>query len=136
MGYQKGFDFPPVDAAGGLSLWWNGMIEVNILSSSKNLIHSKLRVRGSFSRPRYLEEFIDIIELIDLGFTGPKFTWRGTRNNSLVQERLDRGLVNDPGGMRTKHMFKLEAFWCKETIERSWNLDFEGTWLNKWHRKI
>ncbi|KAM1166301.1 hypothetical protein TB1_024910 [Malus domestica] len=46
MGYQKGFDFPPVDAAGGLSLWWNGMIEVNILSSSKNLIHSKLRVRG------------------------------------------------------------------------------------------
>lgn len=86
---------------------------------------------------------MDNMELIDQGFTGPKFTWRGTRNNSLVQERLDRGLVNgawqarwprttvthemarasdhspliidtDPEGMQTNHMFKFEAFWCKE----------------------
>ncbi|KAM1348141.1 hypothetical protein ACFX1Q_003175 [Malus domestica] len=81
------------------------------------------------------------MELIDLGFTSPKFTWHGTRNNSLVQERLDRGLVNDPGGMWTKNLFKFEAFWCKESgckeiIERTWNMDVEGSWLNKWHKKI
>ncbi|KAM1005496.1 hypothetical protein ACFX2A_002347 [Malus domestica] len=79
------------------------------------------------------------MELIDLGFTSPKFTWHGTRNNSLVQERLDRGLVN--GGMWTKNLFKFEAFWCKESgckeiIERTWNMDVEGSWLNKWHKKI
>ncbi|KAM0967196.1 hypothetical protein ACFX13_023210 [Malus domestica] len=104
MGYQDGFDVPPIGAAGGLNLWWNGMIEVNILSLSKNLIHSELRVRGE---PQYLQDFMDTMKLIDLGFMGLKFTWRGTRNNSLVQERLDKGLVN--GGMRTKHLFKFEA---------------------------
>lgn len=110
------------------------------------------------------------MELIDLGFTGLKFTWRGTRNNSLVQKRLNRGLADgawqarwprttvthrtarasdhypliidtDPGGMWSNHMFKFEAFWCqeercKETIEKSWHLDVEGSWLNKLHRKI
>lgn len=35
------------------------------------------------------------MELLDLGFSGPKFTWRGTRNGNLVQERLDRGLINE-----------------------------------------
>ncbi|KAM1105445.1 hypothetical protein ACFX2B_002386 [Malus domestica] len=136
MGYQDAFDVPPISAAGGLSLWWNGTIEVNILSSSKNLIHSELRVRGE---PRFLQDFMNTMELIDLGFTSSKFTWHGTRNNSLVQERLDRGLVN--GGMWTKNLFKFEAFWCKESgckeiIERTWNMDVEGSWLNKWHKKI
>lgn len=47
------------------------------------------------SHPRYLQEFTSWMKLFDLIFNGPKFTWRGTRNNSLVQERLDRGLVNE-----------------------------------------
>lgn len=34
------------------------------------------------------------MELMDLEFNGPKFTWRGTRNGQLVEARLDRGLVN------------------------------------------
>ncbi|KAB2595694.1 hypothetical protein D8674_031144 [Pyrus ussuriensis x Pyrus communis] len=37
---------------------------------------------------------MDTMMLIDLGFTDLKFIFRGTCNNSLVQERLDRGLVN------------------------------------------
>lgn len=44
--------------------------------------------------PCLLHEFMPKMELIDLGFNGPQFTWRGTRNNSLVQERLDHGPVN------------------------------------------
>lgn len=30
----------------GLSLWWNDLIEVHILRSSKNLIHFEVRVKG------------------------------------------------------------------------------------------
>lgn len=50
----------------------------------------------SLSRPRFLNVFMTKMELIDLGFNGPRFTWRRTCNNSLVQERLDRGFVNGP----------------------------------------
>lgn len=46
------------------------------------------------TRPRFLQEFMTNMELLDLEFCGPKYNWRGTRNNGLVQERLDRGLVN------------------------------------------
>ncbi|KAM2230344.1 hypothetical protein ACFX1S_014761 [Malus domestica] len=34
------------------------------------------------------------MELIDLEFNGPQFTWRGTCNGTLVEERLDHGLIN------------------------------------------
>lgn len=44
MGYLNGFDVPPVGAAGGLSLWWNGSVEVNILFSLKNLIHTVMKI--------------------------------------------------------------------------------------------
>ncbi|KAM2867035.1 hypothetical protein COP2_022990 [Malus domestica] len=83
------------------------------------------------------------MELIDLGFSGPKFARQGTRNNSLVQERLDRGLVNGVWQERwpsssiahgtvwasdlsplivmneskvrnAKPLFRFKAFWCKE----------------------
>lgn len=47
------------------------------------------------SHPRFLHEFMSKMELIDLGFSGPMFTWRGTRNNMLVKKRLDRGMVNE-----------------------------------------
>lgn len=86
---------------------------------------------------------LDPSELIDLGFSGPRFTWRGMRNNALVQERLDRGLVNakwqiqwpnttvvhgtvkasdrcpliintDPATVRGQRLFCFKAFWTKE----------------------
>ncbi|CAN6707535.1 unnamed protein product [Malus baccata var. baccata] len=47
-----------------------------------------------FNRPRYLEDFINHSNLMDLGFNGPPYTWRGMRNGDLVEERLDRGLIN------------------------------------------
>ncbi|KAM2618733.1 hypothetical protein TB1_034974 [Malus domestica] len=43
---------------------------------------------------RYLGEFMNSMELMDLEFNDPKFTWRGTRNGQLIEARLDRGLVN------------------------------------------
>lgn len=46
------------------------------------------------SYPHYLQEFMTKMELFDLEFSGPRFTWRGMRNNRLVHEWLDKGLVN------------------------------------------
>lgn len=37
---------------------------------------------------------MNITELMDLGFNDPKFTWCGTRNGHLVEERLDRAIAN------------------------------------------
>ncbi|KAM1263059.1 hypothetical protein ACFX13_028777 [Malus domestica] len=83
------------------------------------------------------------MELLDLGFVGPKFIWRATRNGDLVQERLDRGLINgswqvrwpnsaiihenvrasddcplvlmtEPKAPKCKPLFRFKAFWCKE----------------------
>lgn len=34
---------------------------------------------------RYLGEFMNSMELKDLEFSGPKFTWRGTCNGQLVE---------------------------------------------------
>ncbi|KAM2296857.1 hypothetical protein ACFX1S_036473 [Malus domestica] len=123
MGYTYRFSIPTMGAAGGLSLWWNDPVQVTILFSSKSLIHTRVRDGGcddwcfaswvygdlneylwdsekaggrdeSRSRPRFLQEFMSEMELVDLHFSGPAFTWRGSRNGSLVQERLDRGMVN------------------------------------------
>ncbi|KAM2163091.1 hypothetical protein ACFX1Q_040813 [Malus domestica] len=65
----------------------------------------------SHLRPRYLHDFMVKMELIDLGFYGPRFTWKVTQNNRLVQERLDHVLT-----------FRFEAFWtsdegCKEVVK-------------------
>lgn len=152
MGFKNGFNVPPVGFAGGLSLWWDESIKVEVIFSSENLIDTVVQsvntgvtARASWiygtpyrqlkeefwnwmtthiqatdvpwfcggdmneiiwshekqggtafssSRTRYLLNFISHANLIDLGFKGPKFTWRGTRNSHLIQERLDRGLVN------------------------------------------
>ncbi|CAN6676537.1 unnamed protein product [Malus baccata var. baccata] len=82
-------------------------------------------------------------ELMDLGFTGQNYTWRGIRNGQLVEARLDRSLVNASwlsswqnsvvtnGTCRgsdhspvlvkfgvqlekRKNLFRFEAFWTKE----------------------
>lgn len=45
-------------------------------------------------RSRYLGEFMNCMELLEVESCGPKYTWWGTRNGSLVEVRLDRGLVN------------------------------------------
>ncbi|CAN1251184.1 hypothetical protein LINPERPRIM_LOCUS7647 [Linum perenne] len=41
--------------------------------------------------------FINDLRLIDIGFTGPSFTWSNNHlDNSIIYERLDRFLLNDP----------------------------------------
>ncbi|XP_068339108.1 uncharacterized protein [Pyrus communis] len=48
-----------------------------------------------YNRPRFLEEFMVSSQLLDLGFHGSAFTWRGLRRGEWVEERLDRVLANE-----------------------------------------
>ncbi|KAL5570777.1 hypothetical protein UlMin_020374 [Ulmus minor] len=54
--------------------------------------------QGGAERAQYLmshfREAINYCELADLGFRGPKFTWKRGNGAGLVQERLDRMLGN------------------------------------------
>ncbi|CAN6691397.1 unnamed protein product [Malus baccata var. baccata] len=96
-----------------------------------------------YNRPRYLETFMQATNLWDLDFNGPAFTWHGMRHGHLVEERIDRALINglwqdlwpnslvthktvlgsdycpfiiqsDSESMRGRRAFKFEAFWAKE----------------------
>ncbi|KAM2712281.1 hypothetical protein EV1_032304 [Malus domestica] len=101
------------------------------------------RARVLYNRPGYLNNFLNAADLMDLGFIGPKFTWRGMRYGNLVEERLDRAAVNflwqnlwphtsvihetvigsdhcpivvqsQPSASKGKRLFRFEAFWAKE----------------------
>ncbi|KAM1752922.1 hypothetical protein EV2_005630 [Malus domestica] len=153
MGYINGFDVAPVGRVGGLSLWWDDSVQVNVRAFSKHFIdatcsivdsqcvfrftgvygtsyssenvdfwrgmiqnfgsddtpwicggdfneflwdHEKSgRAEVRYNRTRYLEEFMSKLEILDLGYNGPKFTWRGKRNGQLVEARLDRAFGNE-----------------------------------------
>lgn len=50
---------------------------------------------GSWQNMRRFIEATSYCELLDLGWTGSKFTWsNGRRGGDLIRERLDRGMVN------------------------------------------
>ena len=45
-----------------------------------------------------MKEFREVLDecgLMDLGFRGEKFTWKGKRSGGLVLERLDRAVANN-----------------------------------------
>ena len=46
------------------------------------------------SEMRAFRSLVDECELVDLGYTGLKFTWRGTRLCGIVLERLDHAFAN------------------------------------------
>lgn len=47
------------------------------------------------SVPHYLRNFMNCIDLVDIGVCVPKFTWENKRETDhLVRKRLDRTLVN------------------------------------------
>ena len=45
-----------------------------------------------------MKEFREVLDecgLMDLGFRGEKYTWKGKRSRGLVLERLDRAVANN-----------------------------------------
>ncbi|BFG35168.1 hypothetical protein CerSpe_214420 [Prunus speciosa] len=153
MGFQECFCVESLGQAGGLGLWWDNSVEVQILDFSKFLIDTEVKEKegervwriswiygtpyneekGDFWRwlsnclqpgllpwmcigdfneiiwefekkggrafnpksRRYLQDFKNQKYLMDMGFQGQAYTWRGRRAEGvLIQERLDRGLIN------------------------------------------
>ncbi|XP_075665232.1 uncharacterized protein LOC142634867 [Castanea sativa] len=39
-------------------------------------------------------DVLDFCGFMDLGYTGPEFTWQGRRHGYVIWERLDRGVAN------------------------------------------
>lgn len=54
--------------------------------------------RGGRVRPhgqmQAFREVLDTCVFLDLGFTGPQFSWQGNRHGHVIWERLDRGVAN------------------------------------------
>lgn len=46
LGYNQGFHVPSIGTAGEFSLWWHQSIEMQILFSTKNIIHTTMREVG------------------------------------------------------------------------------------------
>lgn len=71
---------------------WALMSDFNMLLSSDDKLGGR-HVAGP-SRNLF-RDFVDELELIDLGFIGPPFTWNNRRaSGANVQERLDKGFAN------------------------------------------
>ena len=84
----------------------------NINCSTSNLIDMPWVIAGDFNKPlldsdKYegrtininnsllFKECLDMCNMIDLGFSGPRFTWTNKSDiSSLIQERIDRFFVN------------------------------------------
>lgn len=151
--FPFGITVKPVKTGGGLALWWDHSVVVQVLSKSKNLIDTVIKFKadgshiriswfygppkkefkaafwnsitnlaGSIDLPwlcagdfnehlwpyekeggkpwdpgkrRFLREFMDINDLIDVPFKGQRFTWSNNwPGDGLIMIRLDRGVVN------------------------------------------
>ncbi|XP_023893265.1 uncharacterized protein LOC112005249 [Quercus suber] len=111
--------------AGGLWLLWNSdRVEVSLISKTEQEIHVTVKsalaelhnmawiIAGDFNEPlveddkfggrtvsmnRSLQfkDCLDKCNMVDLGFSGPRFTWSNGRElSALIQERIDRFFVN------------------------------------------
>ena len=73
------------------TLPWVVAKDVNeILSNTENFSS----IPASQRRMSAFKNFLDACNLLDLGFSGPRFTWTNKRPNGLVMERLDKVLCN------------------------------------------
>ena len=49
----------------------------------------------SIDRSLFFKDYLDKCNMIDFGFSGPRFTWtNGIELSALIQERIDRFFVN------------------------------------------
>ena len=77
----------------------------------------------SVNRSLMLKECLDICNMIDLGFIGPRFTWTNRREvQGLIQERIDRFFVNPSWCIRypeakVSHLTRCHSDHCPVLLE-------------------
>ena len=72
------------------SLLWLVASDFNEILLSHEKFGGALRSEAAM---RDFREVVDDCGLLDLGYVGKKYTWRGKRGNGMVLERLDRALA-------------------------------------------
>ena len=61
------------------------------------ILRTKEKRGGRIRAHDQMQAFLDMLDdcgFVDLGFTGPEFTWHSRRYGHLIWERLDRGVAN------------------------------------------
>ena len=61
------------------------------------LLELKDKKGGALRAHNQMQLFRDVLDqcgFVDLGYSGPDFTWHGRRRNELIWEKLGRGLAN------------------------------------------
>ncbi|GKV05169.1 hypothetical protein SLEP1_g17209 [Rubroshorea leprosula] len=87
---------------GGIWVLWDDMqVTIDILNKGAQVIHAMVKFGGSpvpLFRIRVYTECMDMCNLLDLGFRGPKYTWVDMReNNHIIREWLDSSVFGpDP----------------------------------------
>ncbi|XP_050242023.1 uncharacterized protein LOC126690976 [Quercus robur] len=106
-----------IGLSGGLWLLWNAdLVEVELLAKTEQEIHVEVKlpwvIAGDFNEPLIDEDkfggrgvninrslafkdCFDRCSMVDMGFSGPRYTWSNKRDISyLILERIDRFFMN------------------------------------------
>ena len=84
----------------------------------------------SISRSLLFKDCLDRCNIVDLGFSGPRYTWTNRRElNNLIQERIDRFFMNPSWCLlypeaRVSHLTRCNSDHCLvllETVPRQTN---------------
>lgn len=67
------------------------------MGNFNEILHTEEKGGGRIRPSAQMEAFRDALDFcgfVDLGHTGPEFTWQGRRHEYVIWERLDRGVAN------------------------------------------
>lgn len=98
----------------------------------------------NISRALHFQECLDTCRLIDIGFSGPRFTWSNHRPlTDLIQERIDRVFVNVEWNSiypkaNVKHIERVQLDHCsilvclehKQQVRLQRPFKFQPMWLS------
>ena len=83
------------------------------------------------NRSLLFKDCLDSCNMVDLGFSGPRFTWSNRRRvRSLIQERLDRFFVNPDWctlypNARVSHLTRVHSDHCLVLLDFELGADFK-----------
>ncbi|KAL8159774.1 hypothetical protein V2J09_001311 [Rumex salicifolius] len=76
-------------------LWRKAVVQIEEVHVHRQAVTVEVKRSGEDGRCERFSSWIDEMEMIDLGYTGSKFTWtRGKDLSTQSAARLDRGLCN------------------------------------------